>query len=281
MPSTQALQAFEAAARLSSFQDAADELAVTPSAISHRIRQFEDYCGQQTFVREARRIRLSAFGHQILPSVLRVLEDMRALRPTPPEAGPLRIHAPPLFYSAIVHPALASLGRAVPDTCFEFHVGVAGSTLRGAAAAITYGPRSPPDWPQVRLLRSHNVMVCGAGDGLGAAALTDPSRRLPMIRYAYAPHAWRRFAPNGGDGETASILVSSMPEAVALAKAGRGLALVIEELVRGELERGELVEIPGSRRRARTFYFAYNPAFEADSRLRSLGDWLARQCART
>jgi Bacterial regulatory helix-turn-helix protein, lysR family len=49
LPPLTALRAFEAAGRLLSFQSAARELALTPTAISHQIRLLEDYCGQALF----------------------------------------------------------------------------------------------------------------------------------------------------------------------------------------------------------------------------------------
>ena len=52
LPPLTALRAFEAAARLMSFQDAAKELALTPTAISHQIRLLEEFCGE--WVRVAR-----------------------------------------------------------------------------------------------------------------------------------------------------------------------------------------------------------------------------------
>lgn len=57
-----ALRAFEAAARLGSFKNAAHELAVTPAAISHQISLLEDYLGIPLFVRSNRLVELTASG---------------------------------------------------------------------------------------------------------------------------------------------------------------------------------------------------------------------------
>eukprot|EP01036_Dinobryon_divergens_P012456 gene12456-16787_t len=51
LPSTQGLQAFEAVARLRSVNLAAEELSVTPSAVSHRVKQLEQILGVQLFGR--------------------------------------------------------------------------------------------------------------------------------------------------------------------------------------------------------------------------------------
>ena len=54
LPPVHALSAFEAAARLNSFALAADELCITPSALSHRIRLLEDFVGERLFIRDGR-----------------------------------------------------------------------------------------------------------------------------------------------------------------------------------------------------------------------------------
>ena len=54
LPSLSALRAFEAAARHRSAKAAAQELSVTPTAISHQLRQLEDYLGVALFVRKPR-----------------------------------------------------------------------------------------------------------------------------------------------------------------------------------------------------------------------------------
>lgn len=69
LPSLRGLQAFEAAARHLSFRDAADELSVTPSALSHQVRQLEDHLGVPLFRRLNRRVRLTDAGERIFPGI--------------------------------------------------------------------------------------------------------------------------------------------------------------------------------------------------------------------
>jgi LysR family glycine cleavage system transcriptional activator len=69
LPSLNALRAFWAAARHGSFVAAADELHVTPSAVSLQVRQLEDELGQKLFERTPRGLILTTDGAQILPGV--------------------------------------------------------------------------------------------------------------------------------------------------------------------------------------------------------------------
>ena len=68
--SIKAIQAFEAAARLGSFALAADELAVTPSAISHQVRLLEDQIGVLLFHRVHRSVILTDIGRDYAAEVI-------------------------------------------------------------------------------------------------------------------------------------------------------------------------------------------------------------------
>lgn len=69
LPSLNSLRAFEAAARLLSFQKAAAELFVTPSALSYQIRQLEEYVDQPLFHRLNRAVTLTESGRRLYPGV--------------------------------------------------------------------------------------------------------------------------------------------------------------------------------------------------------------------
>ena len=91
LPPLSALRAFEAAARRLSFQAAADELAVSPSAVSHAVRTLETDLGQPLFVRGTRSVSLTDAGRALAPglsdgfeTILRAVERTRRIgaRPT-------------------------------------------------------------------------------------------------------------------------------------------------------------------------------------------------------
>lgn len=67
LPSLNALRAFEAAARLGSFKAAAEELAVSQSAVSHQVKGLEESLGVQLFVRKVRHIELTGSGEFYFP----------------------------------------------------------------------------------------------------------------------------------------------------------------------------------------------------------------------
>src|SRR5262245_27379485 len=78
LPPLSALRTFEAAARHLSFQKAATELGVTPTAISHQIRSLDVTCGRELFVRRPRPLRLSAAGEHLFPVLRNGLDSFAA-----------------------------------------------------------------------------------------------------------------------------------------------------------------------------------------------------------
>src|ERR1700731_2409085 len=84
LPNLNALRAFEAAARLESFSQAAQELFVTHGAISHRIRALEDALGVALFMRDGKRVRLTECGRtyagQVRLAMLDIAQATQAVR---------------------------------------------------------------------------------------------------------------------------------------------------------------------------------------------------------
>jgi LysR family glycine cleavage system transcriptional activator len=82
LPPMNALCGFEAAARLGSFTEAAQELCLTPGAISRQIRELEHYLGFDLFVRTTRRVDMTINGSEYYRSVLKVINELEVARNT-------------------------------------------------------------------------------------------------------------------------------------------------------------------------------------------------------
>lgn len=121
-PSIDALRAFEAAARLSTFERAADELAVTASAVSKRISTLETLIGSALFARSGKALQLTASGREYLvqvQSALALLASMPQHQRAAQQLRKLRISTPPTFARQILVPQLESFTRAHPDIELE------------------------------------------------------------------------------------------------------------------------------------------------------------------
>ena len=127
LPPVHALSAFEAAARHGSFALAAEELCITPSALSHRIRLLEEFVGERLFIRDVRRVNLSEFGRRYLDVVraaLRTLTDFPMPHRSAPAPLRIKVTLPPTFARYIFVPHLADFSRRFPDIGIEIFLSV-------------------------------------------------------------------------------------------------------------------------------------------------------------
>jgi LysR family glycine cleavage system transcriptional activator len=126
------LRAFEAAARHRSFKKAADELFVTPTAVSHQIKTLEDCLGVQLFHRLTRALALTTEGEAILPKVSEGLACLaKAVEQTrdPRKVGTLSVTAPPAFAARWLVPRLRGFTAAYPEV--QLHLSSSFKTIDG------------------------------------------------------------------------------------------------------------------------------------------------------
>ncbi|QSQ25653.1 transcriptional regulator GcvA [Pyxidicoccus parkwayensis] len=123
IPPLGALRAFEAGARHLSFTRAATELCVTQAAISHQVRQLEDWLGVTLFERRGHELRLTAKGAAYLRELTPVFDRMSeaTARLYEREQGPLRITVLPAFATCWLLPRLERFRALHPDIELHFH----------------------------------------------------------------------------------------------------------------------------------------------------------------
>lgn len=141
---------FEAAARSSSFQAAADELNLTPSAVSHQIRLLEDILGVRLFDRIGRGVTLTPDGAEYARSVRQSLRRLRAatsdIRSRGKKGGSLevvRIEMPPSFAHCWLLPRLTDLMAKLPN--IDIRVNAQGSHLQGDRTPFPQLADAPAD----------------------------------------------------------------------------------------------------------------------------------------
>jgi len=122
-PPLNALRAFEAAARHSSFKIAAKEMHVTPGAVSHQVKLLEEYLGVQLFRRLTRALELTTEAHAMLPKVREGLDALHAAVErvrSREEMASLTVVTPPNFAARWLMPRLSGFTRAHPT--IELHL---------------------------------------------------------------------------------------------------------------------------------------------------------------
>lgn len=244
--SLSAVRAFEASARTGSFRAAAQELALSPSAVSHAIVNLERSLGAKLFERDGRSIRLSADGEQLMRHVGPAFEELRRGVDAVTNRGPqmLRVHSAPSFAAQWLSPRLPDFLAAHP----EIHVRLAASTDYATFATdefdvdIVYGPPRA-DGRAIPLGRETITPLCAPKLGASVAAPSDLLRML-LIQSDRKQVRWPDwFAGNGVEPppQQSGMRFDRSFLAIAAAVDGLGIALESTRLAERELAAGKLV----------------------------------------
>jgi len=242
------LRAFEAAARLSSFSAAADELGVTAGAISQHIRTLEDWTAVPLFERRSQGVRLSSAGRRLQPDFTRAFDAMgAAVRNLRGQSAnrTVTIAALPSVAQLWVQPRLGLLRAALPDVNLAVTVVETPPNLNRELFDVTIYMRDPADCPQgVLLSRDFLTPVCSPALAERLHQPTDLNTATLLHDEAWSDD-WRRWASSAGvhleridDGPRFSLY--SM--AIAEAKAGAGVLIGHTALHALLLKSGELVQ---------------------------------------
>ncbi|QDO97904.1 transcriptional regulator GcvA [Ferrovibrio terrae] len=252
LPPLGALRAFEAAARHLSFKTAADELGVTPTAISHQLRLLEDSIRQRLFVRHIRKVTLTPAGDALYP-VLRDGLDSFAFALERLRAGPQRrrltLSATPAFVAKWLLPRLGDWQARHPDIDLHLHASEQPVNLSGGSAdvAIRYGRGDWPDLHTEKLLPSPFAPVASP-----RLALRRPAdlKRQTLLHFDWRQRrrdtpiwkCWAEQAGIKGLDIAGGLRFSDESHAIQAAIAGQGVALLGLPLVTTELASGALVQ---------------------------------------
>lgn len=253
LPPLGALRAFEAAARRLSFKRAADELGVTPTAVSHQIRQLEAQLGASLFVRGPRQVALTEAGAALGPALSRSLDAMAAAVDDArrrPARRVATLSATVAFTAKLLVPRAARFRAMHPGWDLRLHASDETVDLHAgeADAAIRYGLTRKSDLVGVPLMTDRFAPVATPG-----MRLTGPQdiARAPLIHFdwrvgggATVPTwaAWAKAAGVRLDDPAAGVTFNDENSAILAAAAGQGVALLSLELVAAELASGVLVQ---------------------------------------
>jgi DNA-binding transcriptional LysR family regulator len=287
-----ALRAFEAAARLTSFKLAAEELAVTPAAISHQVKSLEAWLGTLLFERSAKGVHLTADGEGLYRdthrSLLDISRSLDAFRPRA-DSQTLTLSTTPALAAQWLIPRLGRFHRAWP----QFNVRVETSNnlvdlLRDSSVdlAIRGTTRDDPGLSRLALMEEQ-FRVYGAPSVI--AQSPGECIELISLRWPYSPTLtvdWPAWCAAAGHEEwlAGAILREYDDEHYALnaAIAGHGLVLASNVLAADSVASGVLlaypteVSLPGARYTA-----VWTPGHERRSPVKEFLAWLEQEAAAT
>ena len=253
------LTAFVAVADHLSFRHAASRLGVTPSALSHSMRQLEERLGMRLLNRTTRSVSVTDAGLRLLerlrPAISEIagaLEDLNQERQRP--VGRLRIYAIHLAASAVIAPIWGRFLSTYPEVHLELAVGEAPIDIvaKGFDAGIGPHDRVPADMIAVRVMGPLKVVVVGAPtyfarrrrprtpDDLARHICVEYRREADgdvLVWPFERNHKSRRISVNG------RVMVNETDLAVRAAVDGLGIAYTVEALAEPFLRSGQLVRV--------------------------------------
>lgn len=300
LPSTQALACFDAAARHESYTRAADELALTQSAVSRQILGLEDFLGVALFRRTRHGVALTpagrSYARQVGPRLQALERDTLDVMAHQGHGGALTLAAVPTFATRWLIPRLPEFAAVHPEIVVHIDTRTRPFLFAdtGFDAALYAGtPEQVAHWPgtQAHWLMHEDVLpVCSprlleaaeqrgrgrAHQGVSPQVLAE----LPLLQQSTRPYGWRQWfeamgtpAPRALEGpryELFSML------AVA-ATHGLGVALMPAMLIEAELARGELVVACPQPLRGERGYYLVTPVQASTPALGAFLQWLQGQ----
>lgn len=233
-----ALQAFDVAARTGSFKDAAQSLNLTPSAISHRIRNLEASLGTALFTRTHRAVELNADGRRLATATGKAFAELaRVGAPIPDRSRRLRLRLKvlPTFASAWLIPRMADFINRHPDIDVAIETSSRNVDFDTEAfdAGICVGNAEDFRALTADHLTDIRTTPVASPALLKRLRLQSPNdlERAALIEVTTFPAAWRLWLRHAGVGELKArrtISVDSFVASMQAAEQGAGVALGLE-----------------------------------------------------
>ena len=292
IPATHALLCFEAAARHESYTRAAQELALTQSAVSRQITALEAFLGVTLFRRTRHGVALTERGAEYAIQVAQRLQNLEQdtldIMSPQSRSGTVHLAAVPTFATRWLIPRLPQLAAQHPEITIHLETRTRPFMFSDAIfdASLYAGTvQQVANWAgtrSVRLMNEDVVPVCSPHWLAGQAALTPQAlAQLPLLQQTTRPDAWRLWfeavavsAPHALAGPRFELFSMT----AAAAACGLGVALVPRLLIEPELQRGELVLACPQAPLSERAYYLITPERDGERPAVSLfRDWMLTQ----
>jgi len=277
LPPLTALRAFHAAGRHLSMKAAAEELLLTPSAVSHQVRALERQLGLDLFVRGHRSLSLTAEGRDYWELLDRAFAEIArgTERLTAGRRPRLRISALPMIADALLLPRLGALQAALPDVEIALDTAnrLADFARDPVDVAIRFGRGGWPGLASEVLLPLTFTAVCAPAVAARLSGVADLAGEV-LIQHSAKPDGWREWlaaAGHPGLAPRAELAVDSLQAALSAAAQGLGVAYAPLELA--DL-RGLALPFPGLRVAGYAYHLVCRPEDRGRPDVAALRDWL-------
>ena len=286
IPNFVLLRAFEVAARLQSFTLAAKELHLTQSAISHQIRELEDYFGKPLFLRKNRKVEPTAEGRRLLDSLSRVFDAIEAACnevTLAPNSQVLALHCSPSFAAKWLSPRLPEFIKANPDITIRLTSGADPIDLirnQEIDMAISYqSQQEGPGMISLSLGEEKIVPMCSPTLIDSDLTVQELMSKLTLIESSLNNHTWEKWFEIHRLKNPSSRKMAFDRAALSISAAVDGIGAVLESvrLAERELSRGELVELGQGVFKPtidRTHFLSYRSNSKNSQKIKLFKEWI-------
>ncbi|WP_432286117.1 transcriptional regulator GcvA [Aminobacter sp. BA135] len=300
VPGTRALRTLAAAGKHLNFTRAADELGLTPAAVSHQIKEIEDQLGVTLFIRTSRSIRLTEAGSALVDASVDALDVLnRAVsraRKLSRGTALLKVTLDAQFASKWLMRRIDGFRKLHPDIELRFDISyeVRDFDLDDVDVAIRFGMGKYPGLRADRLFDNMIIPVCSPRLLVSGPPLKVPRdlfhHTLVHIEWSQQGVTWPNWrmwmAAAGVDDfdDSRAIVFTTSSDAVQAAIDGSVVALADFAMVANDLSEGRLVRpfdlgIRVSREFA--YFLVYPKTSEGDPRIGAFRDWIIEEAAKT
>ncbi len=292
LPPLNALRAFEAVSRHLSITQAAEELGVTPGAVSQSVKALEDYLGRPLLNRTPRGLVLTEAAEAALPALIegfdRLAEGAKRLA-GPERGGRLTVSVAPSFAAKWLAPRLADFALQHQDLDIQIHasMGLANFDSEGVDLAIRYGAGKWHGVEAKLLMHEEVTPVCAQRLGDEIATPADLAKFTLIhddssLNDESCPD-WTMWLKAAG---VTNVDASRGPRfnqsnlALEAAASGRGVVLAKRALAQNDLESGRLIAPFAMRTPIEFAYYLVHPPGRARSKpARAFINWVTAQAA--
>lgn len=293
------LRAFEAVARHLNFRAAAEEMALTQSAVSRQIQSLEEEVGVPLFLRHTRAVELTSAGAQLLLATQQALPRIDgAVRQIRQSAGRKSVALTTFasFASMWLIPRLEAFQQAHPDIDIRIDASDVAMDLDLADIdmALRYGPAEAMPAGAVRLFGETLMPVASPWLIKSNPAIREPAdiTRFTLIEAgdAHRTHlewlTWRRWFETNGLARSQPrrwLYFNYAYQMVQAALSGQGVVLARSPLIAESLASGDLVEVLPRQRMdsPMAYWLLVAPRSTARPEIRAFCEWLREQAAVT
>lgn len=284
LPHVTWLKAFEAAARLNSFSAAAEELGLTPAAISQQIRLLEKHLNAQLFKRLPRGVALTGTGQAYAQPIRKSFNDMQLAT-----AGlfgkqrkrVVRVRASISCAALVLAPQLARFQVAHPDILIKLTTSIWANRFdeEGLDIDIRYGG----DWQDIETLHlghENAVPVCSPAylQSLGGSPTIHDLAGADVVQIFGSETDWGRLSDLNGlnlQSPTDWLKADSSLLALQTIAAGHGVTMVLESFAKQYVEQGLVVTpTPFKLPKRRSHYVVMNDRAGQREEVKTFCNWL-------